>query len=40
VGSLIKIEMNVDANAMRVTIRSVYPAASVALMDTVKSLFN
>ncbi len=40
VGSLIKIEMNVDANALRVTIRSVYAATSAAMMETVKSLFN
>lgn len=34
-----KIEMNVQANALRVTVRTVHPAASSALMETVKSLF-
>ncbi len=35
---LVKIEMNVQANAMRVTLRSVQPAASQAILKTVKSL--
>jgi hypothetical protein len=36
VGCLAKIEMNVQANAMRVTVRTTHPAASTALMFTAK----
>ncbi len=39
VGCMAKIEMNVQANALRVTLRTVHPAASAALMETVKGLF-
>ncbi|RYG69674.1 hypothetical protein EON64_02140 [archaeon] len=38
VGSLVKLEMNVQANAMRVTVRTVHPAASSALLQTARSL--
>eukprot|EP00981_Chlorochromonas_danica_P010260 scaffold3058_cov165-Ochromonas_danica.AAC.51 len=38
VGCLAKIEMNVQANAMRVTLRTLHPAASNALMETAKEL--
>ena len=38
VGSLIKIEMNVQSNAMRVTLRTIHPAASVSILQTIKSL--
>ena len=38
VGCMAKIEMNVQANAMRVTLRSVHPAASQAILQTVKNL--
>jgi hypothetical protein len=40
VGSLIKIEMNVQSNALRVTLRTVHPAATTALMETTKSIFS
>lgn len=39
VGCLAKLEMNVQANALRVTLRTVHPAASAALMETIKTLF-
>lgn len=39
VGCMTKIEMNVQANALRVTVRTVHPAASTAIMETVKGLF-
>lgn len=39
VGCLGKIEINVQANALRVTFRTLHPAATTALMETVKSLF-
>jgi hypothetical protein len=35
---LIKIEMNVQANAIRVTFRTLHPAATTALMVTAKEL--
>jgi hypothetical protein len=35
---MVKIEMNVQANAMRVTLRSVHPAATQAILQTVKNL--
>lgn len=38
VGCMLKIEMNVQANAMRLTLRTVHPAATVAVMQTIKSL--
>ena len=38
VGCMVKIEMNVQANALRVTLRSVHPAATAAILQTVKSL--
>jgi len=38
VGCMVKIEMNVQANAMRVTLRSVHPAATQAILQAVKSL--
>jgi hypothetical protein len=38
VGCLVKIEMNLQANALRVTLRTLHPAASSALMDTAKAL--
>jgi hypothetical protein len=37
-GVLVKIEMNVQANALRITVRSVHPAATSAVMQTSKSL--
>ena len=39
VGCLAKVEMNVQANAMRVTFRTLHPAASVSLMATAKIAF-
>lgn len=36
VGCLAKIEMNVQANAMRVTFRTLHPSATAALMATAK----
>lgn len=38
VGCLVKIEMNVQSNAMRVTLRTIHPAASVSILQTIKSL--
>jgi hypothetical protein len=38
INCLVKIEMNVQANAMRVTLRSVQPAAAQAILKTVKNL--
>ncbi len=38
VGCLCKIEMNVQANAMRVTLRTLHPAATSAILATAKSL--
>jgi hypothetical protein len=38
VGCMVKIEMNVQANAMRVTLRCVQPAAAQAILQTVKNL--
>lgn len=40
VGCLVKIEMNIQANAVRVTLRSLHPAATSAMMDSVKSLLS
>jgi len=38
IGTYVKIEMNVQANAMRVTLRSEQPAAAQAILKTVKNL--
>eukprot|EP01035_Chromulina_nebulosa_P020330 gene20330-26390_t len=38
VGSLVKIEMNIQANAMRITVRALHPAVTSAVIDTVKLL--
>lgn len=38
VGCMAKIEMNVQANAIRVTLRTVHPAATQAIMQSVKGL--
>lgn len=38
IGCLAKIEMNVQANALRVTIRTLHPSATSSIMQTVKSL--
>jgi hypothetical protein len=38
IGSLIKVEMNIQANAMRITVRTLHPAATHATMETFKSL--
>lgn len=38
VGCLVKIEMNVQSNAIRVTTRTLHPQASVAVMATAKTL--
>ena len=38
VGSLIKIEMNPQAGAIRVTVKSVFALATSALLQTFKSL--
>mmetsp|Transcript_28020 Transcript_28020/g.39890 ORF Transcript_28020/g.39890 Transcript_28020/m.39890 type:complete len:1087 (+) Transcript_28020:36-3296(+) len=38
VGCLAKIEMNVQANAMRVTLRTLHPAATAALLQATKFL--
>jgi hypothetical protein len=36
VGCLAKVEMNVQANAMRITFRTLHPSATAALMATAK----
>lgn len=38
IGCLAKIEMNVQANAIRVSIRTLHPAATTALLNLVKSI--
>ncbi len=38
IGCLVKIEMNVQASAIRVTVRATHPAAASALVETAKSL--
>jgi hypothetical protein len=38
VGCLVKLEMNVQSNAIRVTVRTLHPQASIAVMNTAKSL--
>lgn len=38
IGCLAKLEMNVQANALRVTVRTVHPAATSAIMQTAKTL--
>lgn len=38
VGCLVKIEINTQANALRLTFRTLHPAASSALMETSKTL--
>ena len=40
VGCLAKVEMNVQANALRVTFRTIHPVASQALMTTAKTLLT
>lgn len=40
VGNLIKLEMNIQANAVRVTIRAVHPSASISLLQVIKSLLS
>lgn len=38
IGCLAKIEMNVQANAIRVTFRTQFPAATAAILQTAKAL--
>lgn len=40
VGCLVKIEMNIQSNALRVTLRTVHAAATTAVMDSIKSLLS
>jgi len=40
VGCLVKIEMNVQANALRLTIRTLHPAATSALQSTGRTLLS
>ena len=40
VGSLVKLEMNVQANAIRVTFRTLHPAATTAFMEVAKLLLT
>lgn len=40
VGCLAKIEMNIQANALRVTLRTLHPAATTAIMECTKSLLS
>jgi len=39
VGCLMKVEINVEVKAVRVTARTLHPAATAALIETSKSLF-
>ena len=39
-GSLVKIEMNVQANAIRITVRTVHPASTSAIIQTAKALLS
>lgn len=39
-GSLVKLEMNVQAGAIRVTLKTVHPAATAALMQTIKAFLS
>ncbi len=38
IGCLAKIEINMQANALRVTIRTVHPGATSAILQTTKTL--
>jgi len=38
VGCMIKLELNTQANALRISIRTLHPAATLAIMQTAKSL--
>lgn len=40
IGCLIKIEMNVQANAFRITTRTIHPSATSAIMATAKELLS
>lgn len=40
IGCLIKIEMNVQANALRVTTRTIHASATAAIMQTAKALLS
>lgn len=40
VGCLVKIEMNIQMNMLRITLRTVHPAATTAMMQTAMSLFQ
>jgi AP-2 complex subunit alpha len=40
IGCLIKIEMNVQANAFRITTRTIHPSATAAIMATAKELLS
>ena len=40
IGCLAKVEMNVQTNALRVTIRTLHPAATHAMMASAKSLLG
>lgn len=40
VGCLVKIEMNVQKNAVRVTARTIYPNATAAIFECARSLLN
>ena len=38
IGSLIKVELHAQTNTVRFTVRTIYPAASTAIIQTAKSL--
>ncbi len=40
IGCLAKVEMNVQTNAIRVTVRTLHPAATAAIMATAKALLG
>lgn len=37
-GSLVKLEMNVQANAIRITVRTVHPSSTSAIIQTTKAI--
>jgi hypothetical protein len=40
IGCLAKVEMNVQTNAMRVTVRTLHPAATAALMAAARAILG
>ena len=40
IGCLLKLEMNVQSHAIRATLRTLHPAATAAIMATVRALLG